>query len=173
MNTVEVLIETPRLGFVKRRADGAIEFVSPLPCPFNYGSVPGTTSEDGDPVDAVVLGPRQPVGARIRAPVVAVVDFVDGGLQDIKLVVSSRGLSNTDVRRLTLFFWVYAKLKSPWNRWRRKGQTSFRGLRIATPSMSERMATALQGNRQPYPMILENAPAMDVHTSHRDHGISR
>jgi hypothetical protein len=36
---VEVLIEIPRGSFVKRGSTGHVDFVSPLPCPFNYGSV--------------------------------------------------------------------------------------------------------------------------------------
>lgn len=128
MCSVEVLIETPRFSFVKRHPHGGVEFVSPLPCPFNYGSVPGTSAEDGDPVDAVVLGRRQRRGKRIRAPVVAEVDFVDGGARDTKLVVSQRGLTAGDLRQLKLFFWFYAQLKAPWNRVRGRGQTAFRGV---------------------------------------------
>ena len=36
----EVVIEVPRGGFLKRGSSGSIDFVSPLPCPFNYGAVP-------------------------------------------------------------------------------------------------------------------------------------
>ena len=129
MPSVEVLIETPRFGFVKRNARGAVEFVSLLPCPFNYGSIPGTCAEDGDPVDAVVLGRRQRRGRRIRAEVVAEVEFLDGGARDTKLVVSQRGLTDRDIRELTLFFWIYARLKAPWNRVRGRGRTAFQGVR--------------------------------------------
>jgi len=34
------LIEIPRRQLPEARLDRAIDFVSPLPCPFNYGSVP-------------------------------------------------------------------------------------------------------------------------------------
>jgi inorganic pyrophosphatase len=37
---VEVVIEVPRGSFLKRGASGRIDFVSPLPRPFNYGAVP-------------------------------------------------------------------------------------------------------------------------------------
>ena len=37
---VEVVIEVPRGSFLKRGSTGHIDFISPLPCPFNYGSVP-------------------------------------------------------------------------------------------------------------------------------------
>ena len=37
---VEVVVEIPRGSFLKRGSSGRVDFVSPLPCPFNYGSVP-------------------------------------------------------------------------------------------------------------------------------------
>ena len=61
---VEVLIEIPRGSFIKRGSTGHVDFVSPLPCPFNYGSVPQYVGLEGDLLDAVVLGPRLPLGTR-------------------------------------------------------------------------------------------------------------
>ena len=63
---VEVVIEVPRGSFVKRGSTGHVDFVSPLPCPFNYGSVPSHIGLEGDLLDALVLGPRLPLGTRIR-----------------------------------------------------------------------------------------------------------
>jgi inorganic pyrophosphatase len=37
---LDVVIEIPRGSFLKRGSTGRVDFVSPLPCPFNYGSVP-------------------------------------------------------------------------------------------------------------------------------------
>ncbi|HET9668554.1 MAG TPA: inorganic diphosphatase, partial [Casimicrobiaceae bacterium] len=54
---VEVVIEVPRGSFVKRGSLGHVDFVSPLPCPYNYGSVPTHIGLEGDLLDAVVLGP--------------------------------------------------------------------------------------------------------------------
>jgi hypothetical protein len=84
--SVEVIIDVPLGGFVKRKDDGAIDFVSPAPCPFNYGSVPDTRSGYGDRLDAVVLGPRLPRGARVRVNVVARVRFTDAGQDYPKLI---------------------------------------------------------------------------------------
>ena len=64
---VEVIIEVPRGGFIKRHPDGAVDFVSPVPCPFNYGSVEGSEAADGDPQDALVLGPTLQPGHSDRA----------------------------------------------------------------------------------------------------------
>jgi inorganic pyrophosphatase len=63
---LEVLIEIPRGSFVKRGSTGQVDFVSPLPCPFNYGSVPQYLGLENDLLDAVVLGPRLPAGTRLR-----------------------------------------------------------------------------------------------------------
>ena len=58
---VDVVIEVPR-DFLKRGTTGHVDFVSPLPCPFNYGSVP-IVGLEGDLLDALVLGPRLGLGA--------------------------------------------------------------------------------------------------------------
>ena len=52
---VDVVIEVPRGSFLKRGSSGRIDFVSPLPCPFNYGAVPGLLGLEGDLLDALVL----------------------------------------------------------------------------------------------------------------------
>ena len=65
---VEVVIEVPRGSFLKRGSTGHVDFISPLPCPFNYGAVPMLVGLEGDLLDAVVLGPRLAVGSRVRLP---------------------------------------------------------------------------------------------------------
>ena len=55
---LEVVIEVPRGSFLKRASTGRVDFISPLPCPFNYGSVPVYLGLEGDLLDALVLGPR-------------------------------------------------------------------------------------------------------------------
>ena len=52
---VEVVIEVPRGSFLKRGSTGRVDFISPLPCPFNYGSVPNYVGLEGDLLDALVL----------------------------------------------------------------------------------------------------------------------
>ena len=53
---IEVVVEVPRGSFLKRGSTGRIDFISPLPCPFNYGSVPLYVGMEGDLLDALVLG---------------------------------------------------------------------------------------------------------------------
>ncbi|MEZ4451585.1 MAG: inorganic diphosphatase [Nannocystaceae bacterium] len=127
---VEAVVEYPRLSMIKRRSDGRIDFVSPIPCPYNYGSIPGLVAGDGDPLDAVILGARLPVGARVRRPVVAVVDFIDDGAADPKVVLGAEPLSAGERRGLWLFFAIYSRFKRALARLRgSRRETRVRGLR--------------------------------------------
>lgn len=108
---VTVIIEVPRGGVIKRRSDGTIDFVSPLPSPFNYGSVPGTQAPDGDPLDALVLGSRVRAGSRVDVEVLAVLGFIDRGLLDSKLVCGEAPLRASQRRAVERFFWAYERLK--------------------------------------------------------------
>lgn len=117
---LEVVIEIPRGSFLKRGSTGQIDFVSPLPCPFNYGSVPNYVGLEGDLLDALVLGPRLPLGARIRVKAWGAVTFTDRGMSDDKLVCSTRPLSQSERRSVLRFFHFYAKCKGLLNLWRRR-----------------------------------------------------
>ena len=58
---LEVVIEIPRGSFLKRGSSGRIDFVSPLPCPFNYGSAPawlGLDLQDAAGKEATGLSQR-------------------------------------------------------------------------------------------------------------------
>jgi inorganic pyrophosphatase len=107
----EVLIESSRGSVVKRRADGSVDFISPLPSPYNYGCIPGWGSGDGDPLDVVVLGPRLRRGTRLRMPVVGVIGFLDAGCEDPKVICSPRPLRPVDRWGLAAFFHAYAFFK--------------------------------------------------------------
>jgi inorganic pyrophosphatase len=117
---VEVVIEIPRGSFLKRGSTGHIDFVSPLPCPFNYGSVPAYVGLEGDLLDAVVLGPRLPLGASIRIRAWGAVILTDRGMSDDKLICSSRPLDASERRTVLRFFHFYAKCKALLNVWRRR-----------------------------------------------------
>jgi inorganic pyrophosphatase len=135
-NRVRVQIEVSKGGRIKRNHTGGIDFVSPLPCPFNYGSIPDTLSDDGEPLDVVVLGGRLPLGHSGDYRVVGWVDFVDGGISDPKVVCIQTRLAPADRQELIDFFARYAKLKRPLNRLRlKRGPTLFKGFqeRLLTP----------------------------------------
>ena len=84
-----VVIEVPRGSFLKRGSTGHIDFVSPLPCPFNYGSVPAYIGGEGDLLDAVVLGPRLRVGSRVSMRAWGAVTMADRGMTDDKMICSA------------------------------------------------------------------------------------
>jgi inorganic pyrophosphatase len=129
---LEVLIELPRWGFVKRDDSGRIDLLSPLPCPFNYGSVPGSLAPDGQREDALVLGPRLPTGSRQWLQVLGRVRFVDAGLADPKWVCGRSRLSARERISIDAFFNFYARVKRLVNAARGlPGPTHYAGLELA------------------------------------------
>ena len=117
---VDVVIEIPRGSFLKRGSTGTIDFVSPLPCPYNYGSVPQFIGLEGDLLDALILGPRLPLGTRKRVKAWGAVILTDRGMTDDKLICSEHPPTLTECRRVLRFFQVYAKCKGVLNLWRRR-----------------------------------------------------
>lgn len=117
---VEVRVEVPRGSFVKRGSRGHVDFVSPLPCPFNYGSVPAYIGREGDLLDAVVLGPRLRRGSSTRVRVWGAITLTDRGMTDDKLVCSHLPLAPGQQRMLLRFFRFYAFCKGLLNLWRRR-----------------------------------------------------
>lgn len=117
---VDVVIEIPRGSFLKRGSTGHLDFISPMPCPFNYGSVPSYVGQEGDLLDAVVLGPRLPVGARRRVKAWGAVILTDRGMSDDKLICSERPVEPSTRRQVLRFFHFYAKCKGLLNSWRRR-----------------------------------------------------
>ena len=117
---LDVVIEVPRGSFLKRGSAGHVDFVSPLPCPFNYGSVPIYVGLEGDLLDALVLGPRLALGARIRVKAWGAITLTDRGMSDDKLICSDRPVTATERRNVLRFFHFYAKCKGLLNVWRRR-----------------------------------------------------
>jgi inorganic pyrophosphatase len=117
---VDIVIEIPRGSFLKRGSTGHVDFVSPLPCPYNYGSVPAYLGLDGDLLDALVLGPRLPLGTRVRMKAWGAVMLTDRGMTDDKLICSDHSLSPAEQQKILRFFHFYAKCKGLLNAWRRR-----------------------------------------------------
>ena len=117
---VEVVIEVPRGSFTKRGSTGQVDFVSPLPCPFNYGSVPTYIGLEGDLLDALVLAPRLPLGARVRVNAWGAVILTDRGMTDDKLICSDHRVTAAEQRMVLRFFRIYARCKGLLNFWRRR-----------------------------------------------------
>jgi inorganic pyrophosphatase len=124
-------IEVSRGGFVKFGGGQSIDFISPVPCPYNYGCLEHTRSEDGEPIDVVVLGSSIPRGEQVRGQLVGVVYFRDAGLIDDKLLLraSPTPLSPREQQQLQLFFRLYAAVKRIANVLRRRpSPTAFEGI---------------------------------------------
>jgi inorganic pyrophosphatase len=117
---VEVVIEIPRGSFIKRGSTGHVDFISPLPCPYNYGSVPDYIGLEGDLLDALVLGPRLRPGTLLRVKAWGAVTLTDRGMSDDKLICSSHPVSATERRDVLRFFGFYAKCKGLMNVLRRR-----------------------------------------------------
>ncbi len=123
-----VVIDVPRGSFIKRDDDGTVDFVSPIPCPFNYGHVPGTVADDGDALDAVVLGPKLSLGSTASVVARAQIDFIDAGHADPKWVCASAPLSRLERAQVAGFFRCYAMAKRLINQVRgKRGATRYLG----------------------------------------------
>jgi inorganic pyrophosphatase len=134
---VDVVVEVPRGSFLKRGSTGRVDFISPLPCPFNYGSVPQYLGLEGDLLDAVVLGPRLPFGSHVRVKAWGAVTLTDHGMSDDKLICSSRPLVPAERRRVLRFFHFYSKCKGILNFCRRRpGRNACDGWREAEQAIS-------------------------------------
>jgi inorganic pyrophosphatase len=134
---VDVVIEVPRGSFLKRGSSGHIDFVSPLPCPFNYGAVPDYLGLEGDLLDALVLGPRLPFGTRLRVRAWGAVTLTDRGMADDKLVCSARPLTPAERTSVLRFFRFYAWCKGLLNFVRRRpGRNACEGWRSAEQAIA-------------------------------------
>jgi len=134
---VEVVIEIPKGSFIKRGSTGHIDFVSPFPCPFNYGSVPNYIGLEGDLLDALVLGPRLETGTLLRVSAWGAVTLTDRGMSDDKLVCSSSPLNEAQKQSVLRFFRFYAKCKGLLNVLRqRPGRNACDGWLEATRALA-------------------------------------
>ena len=134
---VEVVIEVPRGSFLKRSVDGHVHFVSPLPCPYNYGAVPTHLGLEGDLLDALVLGPRLRFGTRLRTRAWGAITLTDRGMVDDKLICSDARPSAAQWRDLLRFFRFYARCKGLLNRCaRRPGRNACEGWRDAGSALA-------------------------------------
>lgn len=117
---VEVVVEIPKGSFLKRGSTGKIDFISPFPCPFNYGSVPNFLGLEGDFLDALILGPKISFGVRMEVKAWGAVTLTDRGMMDDKLICGTYRPSLTECQNVLRFFQLYAKCKGVLNIWRRR-----------------------------------------------------
>ncbi len=125
---VEVVIEIPRGSFLKRGSNGRLDFISPLPCPFNYGSVHAYIGGEGDLLDAVVLGPRLMPGTQIKIAAYGAIGLSERFMYDDKLICAAQPLTSLQRWGVLAFFYFYALCKGGLNLLRgRRGRSSCAG----------------------------------------------
>jgi inorganic pyrophosphatase len=138
MIELEVIIEVPRGSFLKRGSQGLLDFISPFPCPFNYGSVEAYIGLDGDLLDAVVLGSRLPRGMKKKVQACGAIRLIDHGMPDDKIICSDRPIGSRQRFFILLFFKFYAKCKAILNFLRgRKGRNACLGWLEASAAISQ------------------------------------
>lgn len=101
--TVNTVIEIPQGSFLKiewdrKRAAFMLDRVEPAiyAKPVNYGFIPQTKDEDGDELDTlVVCAAPIPTGVWLEARIVGVLNFIDDGEADYKIVVVPADDRNT------------------------------------------------------------------------------
>jgi inorganic pyrophosphatase len=95
MSEVDVIIEISKSGHIKYEYDKEKNIIrcdrilhTPMKYPFNYGFIPNTLSEDGDPLDVVVLMDDKLVpGCMIRCKILGYLDTRDDEGNDPKMIV--------------------------------------------------------------------------------------
>ena len=113
---VRVRIEVSKGSHIKRGSRGEIDYLSPLPCPWNYGSAIDLMGADGDPLDVVVMGEKIETGAVVEVELQGHIPFLDLGLKDDKWVGAPAALGSQDIDELNTFFRRYAQAKRVANR---------------------------------------------------------
>jgi inorganic pyrophosphatase len=129
--SLNAIIEIPMGSRVKYELDkktGMIKYdrvlYSPMHYPTNYGFVPQTLWDDGDPLDVLVLGADELIpGCLIEVRPIGVLDMIDGGDGDAKILAvpsnDPRWNNTTDIsgveshilEEIKHFFKVYKDLQ--------------------------------------------------------------
>jgi inorganic pyrophosphatase len=100
---VNAIVEMPKGSSYKyevNKEDGGLKLDRPLnqSIPFNYGFIPETLCQDGDPLDVFVLShhPIPPL-TKVEVNILGVLKCTDNGIEDDKLVASLVGEEGTEV----------------------------------------------------------------------------
>lgn len=88
----ECIIEIPKNSYIKyEMEDGQLcvdrILTTPMPFPFNYGYIPKTLGEDGDPLDVVLISDFSLVpGCKAKIKIIGVLDMEDEKGVDEKII---------------------------------------------------------------------------------------
>ncbi len=146
---VRTIVEIPKNSSNKYEYDGQLgvfrldrALYSPMHYPGDYGFIPGTLSEDGDPLDVLVLvdEPSFP-GVLIAVRPVGVLEMVDQNEPDQKVLAAPNRNPRFDqihtidqvfphnLREIEHFFTIYKELEG-----KRTEMRGWRGPRLARPA---------------------------------------
>ena len=92
---IDVIIEIAKGGHIKYEYNKEKNMLvcdrilhTPMKYPFNYGFIPNTLSEDGDPLDVIVLMDDELIpGSMIRCKILGYLETADDEGNDPKLIV--------------------------------------------------------------------------------------
>ncbi len=92
--TITTVVEIPKGSILKiewnrEKKTFELDRVEPeiFAKPSNYGFIPGTTDEDGDALDTLVITPEPvPTGVVLKARILGVLNFEDDGEKDHKII---------------------------------------------------------------------------------------
>jgi len=130
-NEINVIIEVPKGSYNKYEIDKETGLIAldranytSSPYPFDYGFMPQSLWDDGDALDVVVMTTHPlNVGILVRVRPVAVIQMIDGGESDFKVIcvpVDDRRFEDIhdigdinahDLRVFEHFFLTYKQLK--------------------------------------------------------------
>ncbi|WP_461483021.1 inorganic diphosphatase, partial [Porticoccus sp.] len=128
---IEISANAPGIKYELDKDSGAVfvdRFIAtPMHYPCNYGFIPSTLSEDGDPVDVLVVSPYPlPPGVVIRCRAIGMLAMEDEAGEDAKLVAvpvskltgiydkvqSTDDLPELLIKQITHFFEHYKDLEA-------------------------------------------------------------
>ena len=147
-STVNMIVEIPAgttakyemdkgsYQLVQDSIDGRPRFIDYLGYPGNYGMIPNTLLSkqfggDGDPLDILLLGPSVEKGSVQKVEVIGVLELLDNGEQDDKLIAIdpiSKWSSVNDMNDLdSLYPGVKTMVVSFFQNYKGKGQMKLKG----------------------------------------------
>jgi inorganic pyrophosphatase len=135
MSEVDVIVEISKGSHIKYEYDKEKKILicdrilhTPMKYPFNYGFIPDTLSEDGDPLDIVILSEDELLpGCEIKCQILGYLDTTDDDGNDPKIIVRPitkidptmenisnlcNALPNHTLKKIKYFFQHYKDLEN-------------------------------------------------------------
>ncbi|MBW6451193.1 MAG: inorganic diphosphatase [DPANN group archaeon] len=112
---MKVTIEITKGSFIKSSITPTktkLEFISPIPIPFNYGFINDTQSGDSEALDIIIFGEKLKRGSKLDISASGIILFKDNNVKDYKIIASTDKKNKTYRKIITyLFFKLYATIK--------------------------------------------------------------